>query len=195
MVFYCVCAESLQSCPTLWNPVDCSLPGSSVLGIFQTRILEWVAIPFSRGTSQPREQTHASCIEGRFFTIEPPGKQTAQTNWDRTVGASLLLIQKEYILSPYLHQAWLRTSVLKQSVHSLTLAFCSNQFSHYSPLQVFQHFVKDLHIILLAHSSTPVQHLFAFHRHLQIPVIVSGSSLPPWNLLQPCQLIVSSQNV
>ena len=46
--YECVCA---QSCPTLSNPMDCSLPGSSVHGIFQTRILEWVAMPFSRGSS------------------------------------------------------------------------------------------------------------------------------------------------
>ena len=44
-----------QSCPVLCNPMDCSLPGSSVLGILQARILEWVAIPFSRGSSQPQE--------------------------------------------------------------------------------------------------------------------------------------------
>ena len=43
-----------QSCPTLCNPVDCSPPGSSVYGIFQARILEWVATPSSRGSSQPR---------------------------------------------------------------------------------------------------------------------------------------------
>ena len=44
-----------QSCPTLCDPMDCSLPGSSVPGILQARILEWVAIPFSRGSSQPRD--------------------------------------------------------------------------------------------------------------------------------------------
>ena len=44
-----------QSCPTLCDPMDCSLPGSSVPGIFQARILEWVALPFSRGSSQPRD--------------------------------------------------------------------------------------------------------------------------------------------
>ena len=58
-----------QSCPTLCDPKDCSLPGSSVHGIFQARVLEWVAIPFSRGSSQPRDQTHASHIAGRCFTI------------------------------------------------------------------------------------------------------------------------------
>ena len=50
----CVHAKSLQSCPTLCGPVDCSLPGSFVHGILQTRILKWVAMPCSRGSSQPR---------------------------------------------------------------------------------------------------------------------------------------------
>ena len=58
-----------QSCLTLCNPMDCSLTGSPVHGIFQARILEWVAIPFSRRPSQPRDQTQVSCIAGRFFTI------------------------------------------------------------------------------------------------------------------------------
>ena len=55
-------------CPTLCNPVDCSPPGSSVHGIFQARILEWVAIAFSRGSSQLRDRTRVSCIVGRFFS-------------------------------------------------------------------------------------------------------------------------------
>ena len=59
-----VCAKSLQSCPTLHNPIDCSPPGSSVHGILQARILEWDAISSSRGASQPRDQTHISYISG-----------------------------------------------------------------------------------------------------------------------------------
>ena len=58
-----------QSCPTLCVPVDCSLPGSSVHGILQERILEWVAISFSRGSSQSRDRNQVFCIAGRFFTI------------------------------------------------------------------------------------------------------------------------------
>ena len=58
-----------QSYPTLGNPMDCSLLGFSVHWILQARILEWVAIPFSRGSSQPRDQTRVSHITGRFFTI------------------------------------------------------------------------------------------------------------------------------
>ena len=54
--------------------MDCSPPGSSVLGISQIRILEWVAVPFSRSSSWPRDRALISCIAGRFFTAEPSGK-------------------------------------------------------------------------------------------------------------------------
>ena len=63
-----------QSCPSLCDPMDYSLPGSSVPGILQARILEWVAIPFSRGSSWPRDWNWVPCIAVRFFTTEPPGK-------------------------------------------------------------------------------------------------------------------------
>ena len=62
-------SEVAQSCPTLWDPMDCSLPGSSVPGILQAGILEWVAISFSRRSSQPRDRTWVSHIAGRRFTI------------------------------------------------------------------------------------------------------------------------------
>ena len=86
-------SEVAQLCLTLSDPMDCSLPGSSVHGIFQARvlewdaiaffdtmdytlpgipqdrILEWVAFPVSRGSSQPRDRTQVTCIAGRFFTI------------------------------------------------------------------------------------------------------------------------------
>ena len=58
-----------HSCQTLCHPMDCSPPGSSVHGILQARIPEWVAIPFSRGSSRPRDQTRVSCIAGRFFIV------------------------------------------------------------------------------------------------------------------------------
>ena len=64
------------SCPTLCDPKDCNPPGSSVHGILQTRILEWVAIPFLKGSSKFRNRTEFSCTAGRFFTTEPPGKPT-----------------------------------------------------------------------------------------------------------------------
>ena len=58
-----------QSCPILCNPMNCSLPGPSVHEILQARILEWIAVPFSRGSSQPRDGTQVSHITVRFFTI------------------------------------------------------------------------------------------------------------------------------
>ena len=64
-------------CVQLCNPIDYSLPYSSVNGIFQAKILEWVAVLSSRGSSWPRDRTHVSwgsCISGGFFTADPPGK-------------------------------------------------------------------------------------------------------------------------
>ena len=57
----------------LWDPMDYSLLGSSVRGILQARLLEWVAIPFSRRSFQPRDQTQVSRIAGGFFTMSHQG--------------------------------------------------------------------------------------------------------------------------
>ena len=68
----CVCVSMRlvsQSGPNVGNPMDCSLPGSSLHGVLQARILEWVAISFSRGSSQPRDPMQVSCIAGRCFII------------------------------------------------------------------------------------------------------------------------------
>ena len=66
-----------------------SPPGSSVHGNSQARILEWVAIFFSRGSFRPKDQTHISCLVGRFFTTEPPGK----LHWYRRVYCCCLVTQ------------------------------------------------------------------------------------------------------
>ena len=58
----CVHAKLLQLCPTLCDPVDCCLPGSSVHGVFQARILEWVSMPSSKESSWPRDQTHITYV-------------------------------------------------------------------------------------------------------------------------------------
>ena len=84
-----------QSCLTLCNSMDCSLPGSSVHGIFQARILEWVALPFSRGSFQPRDRTQVCHIAGGFFTIWATGE--AQN--------TLPLCHPEYPRI-YLHYLW-----------------------------------------------------------------------------------------
>ena len=58
-----------QSCQTLCDPMDCSLPGSSVHGVFQAIVLEWIDISFSRGSTQPKDQTWVSRIVDRCFTV------------------------------------------------------------------------------------------------------------------------------
>ena len=77
----------IQLCLTLWDPMDYSPPGSSVHGILQARILEWVAMPSSGGSSQPRDWTRISCTAGRFFTFWARWSGTTSTlgtnhSWD-----------------------------------------------------------------------------------------------------------------
>ena len=81
-------SEVTQLCPTLSDPMDCSPPGSSVHGISQARILEWAVIPFSRGSSQPRDQTQVSRIAGRLLTLwatraaKGEQKESCPQNWE-----------------------------------------------------------------------------------------------------------------
>ena len=74
MLHCCSYCLVTKSCPTLYNPMDCSPPDSFVHGIFQARILEWVAISFSREPSWPRDWPHISHFAGKFFPTELPGE-------------------------------------------------------------------------------------------------------------------------
>ena len=77
--------------------MDCSLPGSSIHGIFQARILEWVAISSSTGSSWPRDPSHVSyisCIAGSFFTTAPPGKSIAGIQPNENVGSEEVKVWK-----------------------------------------------------------------------------------------------------
>ena len=74
-------SETAQSCPTLCDPMDCSLRGSFIHGIFQARVLEWVAISFSRGSSRPRDRTWVSHIASRwFYHLSHQGSSPANGN-------------------------------------------------------------------------------------------------------------------
>ena len=79
----CMRAKSLQLCPTLCDPVDQSLPASSVHGILQARILEWVTMPSSRGSSRPRDPTHSllGLLHWQVGSLppSPPGKPKVAT--------------------------------------------------------------------------------------------------------------------
>ena len=68
----CVRAKSLQSCPILCDPMDCTTPGASIHRVLQARILEWVAMPSSRDLHHPGTEPGSPVLTGRFFTTEPP---------------------------------------------------------------------------------------------------------------------------
>ena len=74
--FFFMKVKVAQSCPTLFNPVD-----YPVHGILQARILEWVAFPFSRGSSQHREKTQGSTLQAGFLLAEPQGKPIFHGSW------------------------------------------------------------------------------------------------------------------
>ena len=69
----CMCLVA-QSCPTLCDPIDCSPPGSSVHGILQARILEWVAMPSSKVSSNPGMELRSPSLQADSLLSEPPGK-------------------------------------------------------------------------------------------------------------------------
>ena len=77
-VYVYMCVLVFQSCLTLCFSMDCSPPGSSVYRILQARILECVAMPCSRGSSRPRDQTGVSCLSGGSFTVCTAGKPSPQ---------------------------------------------------------------------------------------------------------------------
>ena len=78
-----LCVLVAQSCPTLCHPMDCSPPGSSIYGIFQVRILEWIAIFYSRGSSRPGDWNHISCVSciGRWILCHCTKDVKYSTNW------------------------------------------------------------------------------------------------------------------
>ena len=95
---FCCSYSVSKSCPTLCNPMDCSPPGSSVHGISQAKILEWVAVFFSRGSSRTRAWTCVSYIVGGFFTTESSG--TVEF-WDSEAGGGFPPVFYMWCLSTF----------------------------------------------------------------------------------------------
>ena len=147
----CVCSVA-QSCLTLCNPMDYSPPGSSVRGILQARILEWVAISYSRGSSQPRERTCISCLAGGFFTIEPPQKPHLEAHYSQiqpadhsvhfrtpmsavTLEISLWMTPRHHDIST-LHQVYNGCLISHQScmmpIPFFSRGLCIGKWHHYS---------------------------------------------------------------
>ena len=110
-------AKSIQLCPTLCDPMDCSPPGPSVHRILQARILEWVAISFSRWSSWPRDGTWVSCIAGRLFTIWA----TREAQWREKKGEGKLKCVNTYTIAE--KKTWIAEIVRTSTVLILQLIF------------------------------------------------------------------------
>ena len=122
---------------TLFDPMDCSLPGSSVHGISQARILEWVAISFSRGSSQTRDWTKSPALAGIFFTAEPPGEppwNAYQTLFPHSLLIYTILYStdREIIIIPSFHHVSMEQHLKQQQVHDIN---SKNIYKH--PHQLF----------------------------------------------------------
>ena len=127
------------SCLTLWDPVDRSPPGSSVHGILQARILEWVAMPSFRGSSQPRNPTRVSRFTGRFFTIWAPGKPPVDQRYSPVLG------RPSFIISPQITLVWLMS-------HLASLSRWTNLHSESANLSACQSQLSPIHMTHCVHA-------------------------------------------
>ena len=127
-------SEVPQSCPILWDPMDCSLSGSSVHGIFQARVLEWVAIPFSRGSSGMCKCLPRSCIySGWIFGSGNIGLKKTNILW--FLGCVCVLSQHSTLCDP------MDCSLPDSSIHGISqarvLEWAAMSFSMRSPYSTF----------------------------------------------------------
>ena len=174
----CVCVLLIQSCLTICKPVDYSLPGSSVHVILQARILEWTAIPFSRGSSRPTDWTQVSSISGRIFTV-------CFTIWATQEALQVIPLQckSDHVTSLHkalmaLHLILIKTQHLTKTYncafHFITAGHLSDLMLYFSPLGHYSKLTllqpKCPSCFSLQHTSyTPLfnQDLFTFSLHLE----------------------------
>ena len=134
-----------QSRPTLCHPMDCTPPASSVYEIFQARALEWMAIPYSRGTSQPKDRTWVSHTAGRFFAI----CATREALWDTSppYSQSVGFPNKVAIPCPnnsslrFIDFSWVSSSSDLVTVPGLRLHLCGWGCKRWKQGSLSQHFI------------------------------------------------------
>ena len=133
--------------------MDCRPPGSFIHGIFQARILEWVVMPFFRGSFQSRDRTCFSCIAGKFFTTEPPGNPQLSC-----------YIKKSNGLSCSLNRFFYPCMILQHATGHLEYIF-SLSYAHFQMLKAF-YYIKKSHLVILplisSHKSLSTRKLSKF---------------------------------
>ena len=165
-----------QSCPTLCNPMGCSLSGSSIHGVFQARVLEWIAISFSRRSSRPRNRTQVSRIAGRCFTEDHSGRSVFGE-----ARLPVLLISLRISLWFTYHQIYIPPVIRQPILHLPRWSKARIKDSHST---------SGLHLLLLSreHHSYSYHHLLLhcgillYHQAILISVV--RSSPFPWSLQQ-----------
>ena len=119
----------VQSCPAVCDPMDCSPLVSSVRGILQARILEWVAVSCSMVSSQPRDQTWVSCIAGRFFTICATREAPLKNGSILIQGPRILLLTLDHE-SHLLEERWHVNEGLRRVRSSSQLRLAASPLRH-----------------------------------------------------------------
>ena len=141
--------EWSRSVMSLCNPMDCSLPGSFIHGIFQARIPEWVAIPFSRGSSRPRDWTRSPALQAEALPSEPPGRlyllaiindcalcMTSLKNVRASMGVKSHIIQQLTTSFVFISLELCQHSLHYHLLKFREVLFFSPLFSSWSPLVV-----------------------------------------------------------
>ena len=118
-------SEVAQSCPTLCDPMDCSPPGSSIHGVLQAIILEWVAISFSRGSSQPKDRNQVACIAGRCFNLWATSQRLWHSQQSRNRCFSGILLLFRWSSGCWQFGLWFIFYVNTGSNHSKTILLYS----------------------------------------------------------------------
>ena len=136
----CVHLVVTQSCLILCNTMNCSLPGFSVHGILGARILEWIDIPFFRGSSWPRDQTLVSCIIGRFFTIWATRKSTmGRGKW--TMRVTLFSFENNAIE----RTLWKQSNTIVKSINDLKYISVFHRYPQMSTKRIWINFWEILY--------------------------------------------------
>ena len=156
--------EVAQSCLTLCDPMDCSPPGSSVHGIFQAWILEWVAISCSRGCSQPRDRTQVSHIVGRLFTVQIAIGLANNHPWLWSPGYTYVLCENfKAILKQNASHGRMHSSVFSSISYLLMLGLllsCIDLIQHTCPFGRTYWILKENHISMFLLTLVQIQVTF-----------------------------------